>query len=126
LTKLLQAKEPGREGAILLLSCSRSLFRTPKQFLIANVLDRAQELGVSLDHQQMVRVVELNDQMLVNEISDLRELFVDSTNARLRSLLRGKEPSREDSIVLLSCGRDLFRTPNQILVATVQEQARQL
>jgi hypothetical protein len=126
LTSLLHAKGPSRKDSIVLLACSPSLFRTPRQFLMATVRDRAQELGVFLDDQQMARVVDLNEQMFVNEISELRELFVDSTNARLTNLLRAKEPGRVDSIVLLSCGRDLLRTQNQILIATVQEQARQL
>ena len=126
LTKLLHAQEPSCEDSIVLLSCGRDLFRTPRQILIATVQERAHELGVFLDLQQIVRVVDLKEQMILNEVSELRKLFVDSTNATLTKLLQATESGHEDSIVLLSCGRDLFRTPNQILIASVQDRARQL
>jgi hypothetical protein len=126
LTELLHEKEPSCEDSIVLLSCRQDLFRTSKQILISAVQERAQQLGVFLDVQQIVRVVELNDRMIVHEVSELRKQFVGGTNATLTKLLRAMESDREDSIVLLSCGRDLFLTQNQILMATVQDRARQL
>jgi serine/threonine protein kinase len=126
LTELLHAKEPSWEDSIVLLSSRTDLFRTPKQILISAVQARAQELGVLLDVQQITRVVDLKDRMIVEEVAELRNLFVGSTNAKLTKLLQATESDREDLIVLLSCGRDLLRTQNQILIATVQDRARQL
>jgi hypothetical protein len=65
-------------------------------------------MGVALELEEIARVIGLDEQVITSDVFELRKRYIDSTNACLSELLHGKESTREDLMVLLSCQRDVF------------------
>jgi serine/threonine protein kinase len=116
----LYQREPlSHPEAIALVAYRRELLMTNEQLCIAAVRcraeelgaavrQRAQQMGVALELEEIARVIGLDEQVITSEVFELRKCYIDSTNAYLSGLLHGKESTREDLMVLLSCQRDVF------------------
>ena len=86
---------------------------TRGEFLAAGVKERAEEMGISLNTEELTRVVRLDDMEIRVEMVEFRQRCTSSKNVKLAELLKIEEPVAQDSMLLLSCQRELTNIRNR-------------
>ena len=91
---------------------------TRGEFLAAGVKERAEEMGISLNTEELTRVVRLDDMEIRVEMVEFRQRCTSSKNVKLAELLKIEEPVAQDSMLLLSCQRELTNIRNRCIATS--------
>lgn len=98
-----------RADAVILLSCSRSLLRSPAEQQVEERLTWLRQLGLPLDYPRAEALVRADDhQVVARELVQLRASVAGSVHPVLQRLLSLSDPEVPDMVALVTAPRELY------------------